>query len=204
MHFGINASCCNPNTINIFLILQFWAAGGGTFDSLSMTSDFSKWRGAVQCPSSQHCWHAQTLLPFSQSSFALIEQGQCFLCYVQRALDMKVLAQPFLSNDKVRFNSDVGISGWGGFWIYGRWISPRLLLSVCFAQWSQRESVDWAQILGRGTIVIPMGHWSRWESKEKVGLLDLSGVPAFSPQNPNTPLWKQDAQDVHICNPQDG
>ena len=65
--------------------------------------------------------------------------------------------------------------------------------TVCLLAILLWQSIDWAD-LGGGTIGIPMGHWSRLESKEKVVPVDLSGVPAFAPQNPPTPLWRQDAQ----------
>ena len=95
-------------------------------------------------------------------------------------------------NDKVKLNSDVG-SGW----ILNLWpmdlVQTFIVCLVWSAHPSQKDSIDGAD-LGEGSIRIPMGHWSRWESKEKVGPLDRSGVPAFAPQNPNTPLRKQVAQ----------
>ena len=39
-----------------------------------------------------------------------------------------------------------------------------------------------------GTLITMMG------VQEKVGRVDLSGDPAFAPQNPNTPLGEQDPQ----------
>ena len=81
------------------------------------------------------------------------------------------------------------------FWIYGRWLSPRLLLSVsllsCFARSSQKDSKDWGGTIRTdldGTLITMMG------VQEKVGRVDLSGDPAFAPQNPNTPLGEQDPQ----------
>ena len=109
----------------------------------------------------------------------IAEQGQCFLCYVQRALDMKVLAQPFLSNDKVRFNSDVGISGWVR-WILDLWpmdlaqtfivclLCPMISKGVCRlgADLGERDHSD-----PDGTL-ITMGvegeggsSWSQWGSR---------------------------------------
>ena len=92
----------------MFLLLQIFAAGVGPFDSLSMTSDFSKWRGGVVhhlniVGGPKHFSHSvSVIVSFEQ----IAKQGQCFLCYVQWALDLKVLS--FLFTDKVKLNSDVG------------------------------------------------------------------------------------------------
>ena len=70
-------------------------------------------------------------------------------------------------------------------------------LSPCYLSWfarsSQKDYKDWwrggsIRTDLDGTLITMMG------VQEKVGRVDLSGDPAFAPQNPNTPLEEQDPQ----------
>ena len=114
------------NPINIFQILQFSAApatGVGSFDSLSMTSDLSKSGAAffiiwtlLACPNTFPIHHWANSRARSMLSMLCL-MGSWYIKFV-----------PFLvqCQTKIEFRCWQQVN-----WIYGRWISPRLLLSVC-------------------------------------------------------------------------
>ena len=121
------------------------------------------------------------------------------LCAPCGRVRIKVLQKTCLSNDLVKLVSDAG--SWWRSQILDLWpmafaqtfivcllaifvcpiISKRLQRLVRPRGGSIRTDLD-------GTLITMMG------VQEKVGRVDLSGDPAFAPQNPNTPLGEQDPQ----------
>ena len=208
----MRAVCCNGSKINKLQISQF--PSGGLFDchrwrplwlSLTMTSMFHQMASrsiivhhldivgmpnrfchsvnhrllgentrarsmfsmlcAVECQVSKFCWSSATEDLFVQWSCKI-----GFWCWQLVALtDSRFMAdespQTFIVCLLAIFVCPI--------------ISKRLQRLV--RGWTIRTDLD-------GTLITMMG------VQEKVGRVDLSGDPAFAPQNPNTPLGEQDPQ----------